>query len=202
MEAFERDIRKYIYSMAHKAPHLISERNVAQHFNLKRNTVREIFLTLEGEGILERIPNRGYKLVDYSASNQRTIYSVRYMIEREAAKKALKNATREDIIRLTLILEEMDAIIKSEKDEDSSFYMTDMDFHQAFVQASHDNMLIRIFSFITTPVFGPLTPLSQLGATHAAHQKILDALKNSDETALMTTIERHLGKYIKIEDRK
>jgi len=202
MEPIENTVREYVYSMAHTAPHLISERNIAQHFQLKRNTVREIFLALEGEGILKRMPRVGYKLVDYSDSDTRTVYAIRHAIEREAARKALKNAMREDILRMTLILEEMDEILKGKKGDASSFQRADMEFHKAFVKASHDNMLIKIFSFITTPVFSPFISLSSLGPTHLAHQRLLAALKKSDEEALMEQVNRHLGNYDKIKDTK
>ena len=202
MEPIENTVREYVYSMAHTAPHLISERNIAQHFQLKRNTVREIFLALEGEGILKRMPRVGYKLVDYSDSDTRTVYAIRYAIEREAARKALKNATREDILRMTLILEEMNEILIGEKGDAVSFWKADMDFHQAFVKSSHDNMLIRIFLFITTPLFRPFTPLSKLGPTHLSHQRLLAALKKCDEEALMAAVTSHLGNYQKIKDGK
>lgn len=196
MNAIENEVREYVYAMT-DAPECISERNIAQKFELKRNVVREIFLAMEGEGILQRIPNVGYKLVNYGDSDARTRGAVRYTVEREAARKALSNATREDILRMTLILEEMEEILKGKKGDSTAFYKDDMDFHRALVDSSHDNMLIKIFSFITTPIFKTPAQLSELATTHENHIKILEAIKNKDEESIMKLMNMHLGNYEK-----
>jgi DNA-binding FadR family transcriptional regulator len=118
-------------------------------------------------------------------------------VEREAARKALSNATREDILRMTLILEEMEEILKGQKGDNEVFYRADIEFHRALVSASHDNMLIKIFSFITAPVFRVATPLSELMPTHLDHRQILEAIKHADEKTLESHINRHLGNYDK-----
>jgi len=199
MEQVENQVREYVYSMTERPQNVISERDIAQRFNLKRNNVREIFLSLEGEGILQRMPKVGYKLVDYRGSDLRTIYAIRYAVEREAARKAITRATREDVVRMTLIVEDMEAIFNDSKGSVEDFGKKDMEFHRALVGASHDNMLIKTFSFITMPLFKDATPLKQLGPTHANHKMIVEAIKKADEEALMQLMTRHLGNYEKFK---
>ena len=74
-------IREYIYTAVDK-DQFLSEREIAQKFELKRGAVREILLSLEGEGVLERIPQKGYRYIRCDESDHRSIEAVRYVVER------------------------------------------------------------------------------------------------------------------------
>jgi len=200
MEKLLDKVKKYVYSVAKKPNQRLSERDVAKRFNLKRNNVREIFISLEGEGFLQRLPQVGYELVDYQQTDRRTVMAVRYAVEKEAARKALDRSSREDILRLTLILEEMEKILKDKNGNVESFCKLDIEFHKALIKASGDNMLLKIFEFITAPIFKSSVPLKELTLTHSNHMDILDSLKNKDEKKLLKNIDAHLGNYEKIKD--
>ena len=195
MEKVEKRVREYVYSMAIIPKSRVSERDIAKRFNVKRNNAREILLAMEGEGILKRRPQVGYELVDYQESDKRTVMAIRYAVEREAARKATTHAMREDILRMTLILEEMEEILNDKKGDVNMFWDLDFEFHKALVNASYDNMLINIFSFIMKPLFAGFPVLGQLGPTHLAHKLILDALKKSDEEAMEREIGKHLSNF-------
>ena len=139
-------IREYIYTEAGGEGQFLSEREIAQKFDLKRGAVREILLSLEGEGVLERIPQKGYRYVRCDDSDPRSVEAVRYVVEREAVRKALTARTREDLVRLALILEDLDRFAAAKELE--GFSRTDLEFHEQLVAASHDNMLIKMFSFL------------------------------------------------------
>ena len=58
MENQKYTVQQYIYSQLSDPDAIISERDVAKKFDLKRNTVREIFLTMEGQKVLERMKRK------------------------------------------------------------------------------------------------------------------------------------------------
>ncbi len=197
MESFDikEQVREYICSGADSQDGFLSERQIASHFNLKRNNTREVLLALEGEGVLQRHPKRGYSYVNYDSTDPETVILVRYVVEREAARKAIENSTREDMVRLTLIFEEM-AEFAARKDI-AGFRKADMEFHTALIAASHDNMLIKIFEFMKATLFRRTPPAftELFERTQISHQVIFDAFKSKNAAALDKVLRRHLGQH-------
>lgn len=187
-EDVHEEVRNFVHSMMASGEKYVSERSIADKFNLKRGSSRDILLSMEGEGILERIPQKGYRFINYEHTDVTTIRAIRFALEREAARKAMHNATREDILKITLAYEEMERL------DTKTFEAADMDFHKALIAASHDNMLKNMFDFITTPVFhGKMPVKKEMELTNPAHLEILTALKNRDWPEMEKLLCNHLG---------
>ena len=192
----KEQIREYVCAGVGGKDGFLSEREIAQHFDLKRNVTREILLTLEGEGVLKRHPKRGYSYVNYDSTDTDTVIVVRYVVEREAGRKAVARATREDMVRLTLIFEEMDALAQAQNLP--GFMAADMEFHTALIASSHDNMLIKIFEFMKATLFRR-KDLHETGfpdlfvRTQAKHREIFVAFKARNPEMLDLALRQHLG---------
>ncbi len=197
MSDVRRDVQDHIYSLMAKPDVILSEREIAQKFDLKRGNVREILLSMEGEGILERMPQRGYRCVNYHGTDYQAVTTVRYAVEHEAVRKAIEIATREDIVRLTLLIEDMTKYIQ-QHDHDS-FAMADMEFHSALVAASRDNFLIRIFSFMCSTVFRICHSDDKKNADALEnHREIYKHFKNRDWEKTEKALRNHLGRKVSL----
>lgn len=197
MEEIKKSVQEHIYSHLSTPNVLLSEREIAQKFNLMRGNVREIMLSMEGEGILERLPQRGYRCINYRKTEQKTIYAVRYVVEHEAVRCAIKIAEREVLLRLALLLEEMEQHIKDHDYE--QFAKADMEFHTALVAASRDNFLIRIFDFMSATVFR-LNRNTDLLARDAmrSHQEIYRHFKDKDWDNTEKALRFHLARGVSL----
>jgi len=199
----KEQIREYIYSGAGTIGAILSEREITQQLKLKRGYVREILLTLEGEGIIRSIPKKGYCYVDYNGTDIKTLNAIRYAIEREALRKAIGGAmTRDDKVRLTLIHEDLERFAAEQNTK--SFSECDMEFHTAIIEASHDNMLIKMFNFLKATVFRLHAVCSrrfddQFENTQLAHRAIFAGIKNEDMESAEKSLEKHIG-TIKIKN--
>lgn len=186
------EVRNFVYSSTASGTKYISERSIAEKFSLKRGSSRDILLSMEGEGILKRVPQKGYRFIDYEQTDVATILAIRFALEREAARKAINNITREDMLKITLAYEDMERL--AQKEDATGFREADIAFHKALIAASHDNMLKNMFGFITTPVFEmKITIKEKLILTNAAHFSILTALKKRNRLMLERLICDHLG---------
>ena len=192
--AEESLIRNFVY-FNHDLS-LFSERDVSEQLNVKRGQTREVLLTLAGEGLITREPLRGYRFVDYGATELDTVRMLRFMVEFEGTRLAMARHTREDMLRLLLILDDIDQAVAAR--DILSFSRNDYDFHAALICASHDNLLIREFSFLrkvlyrknveeNTPVF-----TDQHAESQVTHRRIFDALQSRDWDALRSTLLQHL----------
>ena len=188
-------IREYLYRQGGVCREVLSEREIAEQFDIKRNHARELLLELVGEGVVERHPRSGYRYVDYRGTRTGSVIMMRYMVELEAAAVAVEKADREDEVRLMLA---NDALRKAAAAEDLPAYAAaDGDFHRVLVRASRDNMLIRIFEFLQATLFRQegfrqvFTEPHRM--TQKAHEGILRAFLERDGAKLQTLLKRHLN---------
>ena len=198
METKKEDIREYLYNRGGVCREVLSEREIAEQFAIKRNHARELLLELVGEGVVERRPRSGYRYVNYHDTSAGTVMLLRFIVEQEAAAIAMRNADREDEVRLTLACEALKKA--AEKKNLPEFSAADREFHAALVRASHDNMLIRIFDFLLSTLFRQemLQPgFSDLHtATQLAHEGIVRAFLARDGEDLAERLKQHLGYFM------
>ena len=193
MEAQKETIREYLYRQSGVSREVLSEREIAEQFDIKRNHVHELLLELVGEGVVERYPRSGYRYVDYRATSAESAIVMRYLIELEAASAAVDRADREDEVRIVLA---NDALRKAAAAADLTAYTAaDREFHTVLVRASHDNMLIRLFDFLQSTLFRQLPrAFSQPDRiTQQGHEAITRAFLDRNGTKLRILLKRHLG---------
>ena len=195
MEAQKKAVREYIYRQGNSSLEVLSEREIAEQFDIKRNHVHEIMLELVGEGVIERYPRSGYRYVDYRSTSTESAVLMRYMVEQEAAVIAVQEAGREDDVRITLA---NDALRKAADAEDiSAFADADREFHAALVRASHDNMLIHFFDFFQSIFFRQkafqLVFSEPHRITQRVHEEILLAFLDRNGARMQMLLKNHLN---------
>src|SRR5919206_2976642 len=67
---------------------LLSENELAQRLGLSRTPVRQAFVQLEAEGLLELYPKRGALVVPISASEIEDVFEARLLVEEHCTRRA------------------------------------------------------------------------------------------------------------------
>ncbi len=188
-------IREFIYTAGKSGVEFLSERDIAQRFELKRNAVREILLSLEGEGVLERIPQKGYRFVRDDETDPRSVEVLRYVIEREATRKAITARTREDLVRLSLILEDLDRAMQNRDLE--AFGRYDLEFHEQLVASAHDNLLNKMFSLLQGAAFHHHHAgfSEAFDETQACHHQLFHHFKAQESDQTLEVLRTHLMRW-------
>ena len=114
-----------------------SERDLAQHYEVSRPTIREAVIALEVDGLLDARPGAGVfvsaVVPDPSTAQPADVgvfelTEARRMIESEAAALAANRITAEELDTLTALVDEMqdhsDLNIQSMEDADRRFHLT------------------------------------------------------------------------------
>jgi DNA-binding GntR family transcriptional regulator len=73
----------------------LRQEQLASHFRVSRIPLREALRSLESEGWIEFLPNRGARVAGLSASEAREIYEIRASLERTALELAFARHTSE-----------------------------------------------------------------------------------------------------------
>ena len=98
----------------------------------------------------------------------------------------------EDYVRLALLIEDMEKAYKS--DNTVAFVEADMQFHTTLVNASKDNFLIKIFSFMTSTVFHVNKEADHdimMKESLEDHKTIFASLRNKDWQAMEKILQYH-----------
>jgi DNA-binding GntR family transcriptional regulator len=173
--------------------HLV-EIPMAQKLGISRGPLREALRILETEGMIESFPGRGSFVTQISERNIREVYSLRYILETEAIKLAIKNGTQKDIEKLDEILKAMFAAAK--KEDTKEVTLLDFQFHTQIWTMADQTLLRDILEGINTQikryVAVQTTLYDDLTEGISDHKNILESLRNHDENAATELIRSHL----------
>jgi DNA-binding GntR family transcriptional regulator len=94
------------------APHQrLIEADISERFDATRAAVRTALLNLTGEGLVERLPNRGARVRAISVQEAVEIVEVRMGLEALCARKAAERLTDEDAEQLRALRERIRAAV-------------------------------------------------------------------------------------------
>ena len=152
---------------------------------------------LVAEGLLQKLPKKGCFIPNLNYDDARAAFSVRILLECEAARCAAQNAQAEDLLEMERILAATEEAIDT--DNFLSFTFRDEDFHHALVQAS-DNMYLyeawariylrcNLYTRFFDRLYTRKTPLKS--GTLAEHTAIFNALGHNDTELAVSLVEKH-----------
>jgi DNA-binding GntR family transcriptional regulator len=171
----------------------LSENTLAAMLGVSRAPVRDAFVRLQIEGMVDVQPQRGTFVFQYDATELREICELRQVLE----TGALRIASRRDRAELVRALNEQVRLIDVAGALDPRTYQPfDAAFHDALVRGSNNRELIDAYGRISGRIRAIRHRLTrrpeQVTASHLVHHAILDALADGrDEDA-----EAHLTEHV------
>lgn len=172
---------------------LLSENEIASRLNVSRTPVRQAFVQLEAEGLLELYPRRGALVVPISPSEAEDVLEARLLIEQHAARRAAEAGPR-----LTAQLRDHIADQEAALEQDGTgFAWADRAFHRAIVDAGGNPLLTRQYDALRDrhQRIAALTLARDPGrieAFVAEHREIVAALEAGDADAAAALLGAHL----------
>src|SRR3954451_18887526 len=175
---------------------LLSENELSQQLGLSRTPVRQAFVQLEAEGLLELYPKRGALVVPVAASEIEDVFEARLLVEEHCARRAATAGA-------ALVAELADAISEQQRAiEDGAagmadFARSDRRFHRAIVHAAGNAILTRLYDALrdrqqriaaTSLARNP----SDAERFIAEHRGIADALGRADAAEACELVSAHL----------
>ena len=149
---------------------LLSENEIAHRLDVSRTPVRQAFVQLEAEGLLELYPRRGALVVPISPSEAEDVLEARMLIEQHAARRAA-GAGPALGEALCGFIADQEATLEH---GGAGFAWADRAFHRAIVDAGGNRLLTR-----------------QYDALRDRHQRIAAAAVASDPARLQRFIAEH-----------
>jgi DNA-binding GntR family transcriptional regulator len=173
----------------------ISEEMVANSFGVSRTPVREAFLSLESEGLLELYPKRGALVVPMTGADVADLFDTRLLIESQCLRRALE---RDHPGVASAAAELLDVQRERADAEDLVGFMTaDRDMHRVWMAASGSRILLTLFDQLRDR---QQRIAARVLADHdrraqqliSEHEQIVRGLLVDDAAYAITALEEHI----------
>lgn len=178
-EAYRR-IRQMLMDGALPPNTVIPEMSLAKDLGISRTPVREGLRRLQAEGLMKKIPNRGFLVVELSRDELRDVYSVRAVLEGLASEQAAERAGRVDVARLEDLMEAMSGTL--EEENYSKLSELNREFHAAVASASGNAFLRSMLESVDaiSQRFRPAAVGSEKRRreAHVEHGELLERIRN------------------------
>ena len=173
----------------------IKERDNATELGVSRTPMREAIRILATEGLVELRPARSPLVALPSIKQVSDDVEVLLAVEKLSGELACSRATEEDIDRIAAIVRDMDQRFDTADPVD--IFETDMAFHRAIADASHNTPLAEIHSRFLARLWRAryLAHMKRRERLRVIdqHSDIVSALRARDPKAVRRTIDQHLG---------
>lgn len=174
----------------------LSEQSLADQLGVSRMPVREAFLHLQAERLVEVRPQRGSFVFDYDTTELRDICELRQILE----IGALQVATRRDRAALVKVLrakiELAEPILARDPIDPLAYQPMDTAFHNALVQATENRELIEAYGKISGRIRAIRHRLTrsppQVLSSQAQHIRITEAVAAGNDTLAQGELVDHV----------
>ena len=189
-------LRTRILNGEYRVGESLIETRIAEQFQVSRTPVREALRRLELEELVSATPNKGMVVRGISAGDVDDIYTIRHLLESQAARWSAERATLEDIQKLSDIVDS--CRLYTERHDVEKLAALDTAFHDALYTACKSRVLHQILSLLHVHI--AQARKSSLETPHRAqetlkeHEAILEAVKNHDGDAAARLADAHINK--------
>jgi DNA-binding GntR family transcriptional regulator len=197
--AIANRLRTSILSDEIKPGEWLRQELLAQKFGVSHTPVREALQDLAGEGLVEHVPYRGIRVVEFTLADLLDLYTVRAVAEGLAARYAAQNVTPAELQELEYAFQQLkDTPINVNVDEHRKLHRQ---FHQLIHSFSRHAYLIRslnqmwnTFPTLMLSSFEQTAnrPIGRGDAATAEHRAIVDAIQAHDGAAAERLMQQHI----------
>jgi DNA-binding GntR family transcriptional regulator len=171
----------------------LSEQALAEQLGVSRTPVREAFLKLQTERLVEVKPQRGTFVFQYDLTELREICELREVLETGALRIAL-GRDRDGLIKeLRSRNKTAQGVVAKGP---AAYQPYDTAFHETLVEASGNRELIAAYEKIAGRVrairYRLTTTMEQIQGSQRDHGMVIDALIAGDDPAAATALGRHV----------
>src|SRR4051794_3590408 len=193
-EEARRVIRAGLITGELAAGEIFSAPSLAQKLGVSATPVREALLDLAGEGLLEPVRNRGFRVLALEDKDLDEIFEFRALLEVPLVGRVAGRLTEQEVAKLTVFLEALEA---AAEDGDLVAYLTaDQDFHTALLEPIQNRRLSDAVSNLRDQqrLYGlpRIVNSESFLETAREHRDIFDAVLEGNSELAQALMYQHL----------
>jgi len=169
----------------------LREQTFARNYGVSRGPIRDVFLQLTREGLLEARPNAGVRVSEApSPFKRRLLVQLRRRIETEALAKWFECGEN---LLLEQLRDNLTVFAKACRKENlREVVALDMAFHRAIVAAPDKASLLPVWTPIISQIFLRYSRHTSLSESCHEHRGILEAMEAHDPKTARERLARHI----------
>lgn len=193
-------LRAAILANEIKSGEWLRQEQLAQKFGVSHTPVREALQDLVGEGLVEHVPYRGIRVIEFSIADLLDLYASRAFLESLTARYAAQNITPEQLTELNCLSAEIER--QRVQKNWTEYRALNRRFHQMIYAASGHAYLTRtldqMWNAFPTMMLGNFSetaakPIPQRGASDKQeHLAIIAALESRDAERAERLMRAHV----------
>lgn len=193
-ERIFQELRDDIVEGKYRIGDPLIETVLAHEFGVSRTPIREALKQLEFEGLVVSLPNRGVTVHGLSDQDIEDIFTIRLLLEGQAAYWAAERIDEEKLARMSEITELME--LYTRKNDAIRLSQLDTEFHQVVFSACDSRMLEHVLTYLhqnaqrarRASLVVPNRPKMSLHE----HREILAAIETHDPALAKAKMEEHV----------
>jgi DNA-binding GntR family transcriptional regulator len=189
---------------------LYSESAMSKQLGISRTPLRTALQQLESDGLIIRLPQRGFYVYEFEEKDIEELFAIRKAIEGYAVEHIAKTKSEVDLRQAKKHLEAQEEARQS--DDYSVFVREDRKFHENIVNALDNKRLVMIYSDLRQSIeligLKRFKMNSQRNQSISEHKTIIKAIEKGDPLAAREAVYNHLDmamvslkKYLKSIDQ-
>ena len=171
----------------------LAESTLAAQLGVSRTPVREAFLRLESERLVEVRPQRGTFVFEFDAGKLRDLCELREVLETGALRIGLTRGRRALIDKLAA---EVQIAASADLPDGAAYQPYDTSFHETLVADSGNSELIEAYGRITGRIrtirFRLNRKREQVVSSQREHAEILHWLRDGNDEAAIRCLATHV----------
>lgn len=176
-----------------KSGSYLSARQYAKNLGMSYTPVRDAFLRLQKEGMLNQVPNVGFFVVDISIKDLLQLYQVRECLEPFTLEKTFYKFADEHIAKMRKCIREQE--LAFEKGDSYQFYVWDTEFHGVQFELLGNSKLTELYESMrnTYLLCSSRIFTSDDRSIIEDHRKLVEFIEKKDLDAAIEMTNRHIN---------
>jgi DNA-binding GntR family transcriptional regulator len=178
----------------------LNEKDLMDAYGIGRTPLREIFLQLREEGLIEIIPKVGTHVTRVEIQEIRNVIEVRRWMEQLVGRLAAERITAQQLSELNGIIAAVDRLALDGRADVDALNRYDVRFHNILYQATGNRVVQEILPRLTSKMarfwyyigFQPTEFLEHFDDL----RRLLSALEKRDATGVQRALDIHLDHFV------
>lgn len=174
--------------------------DIAQEFSISRTPIREALRRLEQEGLVERMPQGGLRVVKISPGDVKDLYGIRAVLSSYAAELACGRIDRETLDHLKSINHQARTVVEdtsvSLQEQGEQLFELNTVFHESILDAAGSPWLLTMVNNLRDMVLRfRVLCLQDLAIRREActeHERIVELLESGDKDLVVPLMRKHI----------
>jgi len=188
-------IQEAILSKEYVPGQRIREVEISERIGVSRTPIREAFVVLEQEGLVEIRPHKGAFVATFTREEIVDLLLTEAVMEGLAASLAATNVTKDQLEEMEKLLENTKAVLIADFNAEE-FYKYDRKFHHSLVLCSGSPTIIRVIEKQLSQIYlcryYTITAPNRFAHSINEHQEILNCIKRKDPGLAEQAARNHL----------